>query len=280
MRIPLPILSALVVGVLLCPQARASDVTGDSREAILVPLSYGYTERVAGAFGTSWGGEVVLHNRSNSSVNIDACEPACPGYSSGVISILGEPLGRKGDRGMVFYLPEDQARAVTFASRIFETTMRTQPRGIEIPVIREDDFYSTTQSFLHVPSDSGVRVALRVYDPWEKSMFAPSVTLDHVVVEVIAGDRLDLSPGQTVKLGEFSMTPTVNYAEFPGELAGFVRSRPGLSLIGDLSTRIPSIYQYPAIHILVRPVPDGAHYWAMVSVSDNATQTVSIITAQ
>lgn len=173
-------------------------------------------------------------------------------------------------------VPADEAKNLTFSNRIFETTQRTQPRGIDIPVVREGNFFAGPQTFLGVPAGAGVRASIRVYDPWIHIFdplffipptFRPGPMLEGVEVRVMDGLET---------LGSVILRPAV----FNRTIRPVDFHKPGFAAIYDLATIAPGVADRVNVHIRVRPIPAGAQYYAMVAVTDNETQTVSIITAQ
>lgn len=263
--------AVLVSAVLLisaAPDARAADVNGDGLETILLPLAFDPRETVPGAGGTSWSGAVWIHNGSDEEVfpqqcaNVQ-CNPGVPAGEMGLIhpsSVQGAP-----ESGSLLHAPVDAAKRVTLSNRIFELTRRGQPRGVEIPVVREGRFLRGATSLLGVPVGADVRVALRVYDPWIQAIRRAAPPLEHVEVQILDGE-------QSV-IGTTTLTPALLDSRLPWV-------RPGFAALYDLAAVFPQINAMPHIHVRVQPVPNDAEYYAMISVTDNETQTVSIITAQ
>ena len=268
----------LLLTLSLAPVLTAADVNGDGLETILLPLAFmPHAPDVPGAYGTAWNGEVWVYNGSDTQIYLYHCNFDCPqDFVPGHMGLVGAGLGERPELGYMFYLPIRLAPHVTFANRMYERTLRGQPRGVDLPVVREGAFFNTERVFLGVPADEGVRVAIRAYDPWVHNIGGPShptapstPRLGSVRVELL--DEID----DTV-LGRAVLHPTVQYKETQSDI-----SRPALDGIYDLAAMFPKIRDAVGrIHIRVTPVPAGAEYYAMVSVTDNSTQTVSIITAQ
>lgn len=256
-----------------------ADTNGDNAETILFPFAFLDTDQeVPGAHGTVWSGEAWYENRNDEAVRVwaECYHHTC--FGSSLVKGLGRqvftpaPPDRRIDPlvGFRFLINLDEARNITFSSRIFERTLRAQPRGVDIPLVREGEFFAGPEIFLGVPAGAGVRTSLRIYDPWAGLDMRPHPTLEKVIAEVRAfsesGDML----------GEIELRPTLVGAT--GGVDDW--NRTGFAVIYDLAMMVPGILSQERIHISVRPVPDGAQYWGMVAVTDNETQTVSIITAQ
>jgi hypothetical protein len=273
--------AALVFSVMLAVipiAAHPADVNGDRHEIILFPLAFrSDIHMVRGAFGTVWTGEVWVDNRNSTGVVLSPpCEIpiVCPVefIKARRAHMLTAPLGQpyRPEAGLLLYIPVEQAAGLTFSNRIFELTSRSQPRGVDLPVVREGEFFHGVKTFLAVPTGNDVRISLRIYDPWLQhvSFGIPAPTpLEAVRVQVVG-------PDESV-VGSWLLTPQINPT---GSIGDFLI--PGFAAIYDLASVIPAVDSHPRIHLRVTPIPEDAQYWGMVSVTDNETQTVSIISAQ
>jgi hypothetical protein len=265
--IPMRTRILLFLFVMTCSAvAFGADINGDGVEVVLFPLAFSPAgDEVPGAHGTVWTGSVWVHNRNNVEVTLHSCPPAaCPGVPPDGMGVLNVPIGTHPEVGYLLYPSIAHAPQLTFANRIFERTRLGQPRGVNIPVVREGEFFSSERTFLGVPTASGVRAGIRIYDPWLRS-FGPMPTprLTSVTVEVLNAER--------VVLGSATLVPEIPFSD------GL--SRPGYAAIHDLSAVVPQLSTLDWVHIRVRPQPANAQFYAMVAVTDNETQTVSIITA-
>jgi len=268
-----PLLVILVTALLTMPSASAADANGDGHELILLPLAFrDEIDEIPGAFGTRWSGQVWLENRNDVEVQLyDFCMQVCGGFAPRHAGVLNNPLGvTRPEYGVLLYFPVQQAQHLTFSNRIFERTLRSQPRGVDIPVVREGSFFTGEKTFLGVPAGSGVRVNVRAYDPWSNHPVAarPGGRLESVTIEVRDKDQQ--------LLGTSTLRPRIPN---PGN-TNYDFHKPGFDAISDLAGVFPAVAQLEYVHVRVRPVPATAQYWAMVSVTDNLTQTVSIVTAQ
>jgi hypothetical protein len=267
----------LFIGLLILATfpARAADVNGDEIETVLFPLAFNSTRHaVPGAFGTVWSGEVWMDNRNSSIVLF---LPPCD-----VPIVCPEELIRAGrtemlrpfqypERGLVLHIQIQHAARLTFSNRIFEHTLRAQPRGVDIPVIREGEFFDSVKTFPAVPAGDDLRIGVRVYDPWlalRRYIPVPFPPLEAVRIEIF--DEVQSLRGSAI------LDPELQNAS--GDR--FDVLRPGFASNYDLAESFPVVRELSRVHVRLTPVPEGAQYWGMVSVTDNETQTVSIITAQ
>lgn len=255
--------------------AVGADINGDGHETILLPFAFReHRDVLPGSFGTRWTGQVWLENRNDAEVPLfQYCMQLCPGFGAHLTGRMGtDPLGiNPAEQGLLLFIPIGLAGNLTFSNRIFETTLRAQPRGVDIPVVREGNFFTGTQTLIGVPGGPAVRISLRAYDPWQAftppALPGPPLEQVHVVV---------LDEHQRMELGTATLQPRVMHRTTVGQ----DWHKPGFDALYDLAAVIPAINDHQYVHVRLHPVPAGAQYWAMVAVTDNETQTVSIITAQ
>jgi hypothetical protein len=264
----LKLVSSVLMLIMLASDAAAADIDGDGYELILVPLAMnGHV--VSGAFGTQWTGMLGLYNPRPASVGVAGPRcffPRCGIYEAGHIGVLDNgPTTDRPEVGLVLMVAANDAPSLTFSSRLWETTRRGQPRGIDLPIVREGEFFSGPVAFLSIPTDADVRVSLRLYNPWA-DVRSPVTGAERVMVEF-------LNPtGAVLTSTELALPIPGNPAERP--------DYPGFAAIHDLAAAFPVLTTVESVHVRVRPVREGAQYYAMVAVTDNETQTVAIVTAQ
>lgn len=270
----MPQLLVTIVILFVAASANASDINGDKAETILVPFAFFEpAQRIPGAHGTIWTGQVWLDNRNTEGVQLFSYCPSftmCPTYPAGRIDTVYNPVSLPAEQGFLFTIPTEFAQNMTFSNRIFEETLNWQPRGVDIPVIREGNFFSGTQTFLGVPAGNGVRTSLRVYNPWISfdPPWRPGPALEMVRVEIRSSTQ------------ELRGTATLHPSILNPTTAAEDWHKPGFAAIYDLAAAFPAILDEEYIHIRLTPVPAGAQYWGMVAITDNDAQTVAIITAQ
>lgn len=242
----------------------ARDTNGDGIETILLPLAFGgaVSDTVPGAYGTLWQGQTWMANTGSTTVflNESLCPAECRiGYEPGFVGRVAEPLWIHPDRGVLLNPSVSEAAHLTFSARILELTRHAQPQGFQLPVIREGAFLTDPALFIGIPASGGVRAALRVYDP-RRAAGASFIV-----------DALD-SAGKV--LGTTVLTTTVS------EAAAGEAIVPGFAMITDVAQYfgLPSSTDF--YELRVRPLNTGIEYWGMVSVTDNDTQQVLIITPQ
>lgn len=247
---------ALLV-ILFATPLIAHDVDDDNVVIFLVPISV--KEPVAGAYGTRWVSELWIHNGWEFDISL---APECPdipvpcvreGHAPGTTAQAFDSEFYGGLTAMVYHLHASFADKVILSSRLFELSRLAQPAGVEMPVVREDEFFLGPSRFIAVPRSNAVRSALRVYDARHR-------VGSSVRVRVVSPD------GQTLGERVFPLQYTVGH------------SRPGMILLPDLVAVFPQLVAVDRYDVIVSPLDEAFDYWAFVSVTDNDTQQVFTIT--
>src|SRR5687768_9044678 len=84
--------------------AMGADINDDGMETILLPLAFTPNgDEIPGAFGTLWTGAVWMHNRSNVSIGLLQCMVPCHGYEPDSMRVVGSPLGRHPELGLLLH---------------------------------------------------------------------------------------------------------------------------------------------------------------------------------
>jgi hypothetical protein len=263
---------ALIGGViLLFISAAACLAQGPSsqNETILIPIVVPPDQEVPGAFGSRWTGEVWLRNGSERMVGRFQGENGCAEcvYPPGTIAELELTTWQS---AALVSIPRQDIDGLSLNARLFELSRRSQPQGVEVPIVRERDLLVAPVHLLGIPLAEGSRAAVRIFDPFP-SRFRPSFR-----VEVVAEEG-----------GAVLASAVLETAHDPG-LAGlpgpFPRAwTPAFAMIPDLRLEFPQLLAEDRVHIRISPegpfsVPPL--YWTMASVTDNETQHVLLVTPQ
>lgn len=220
-------------------------------ERILFPVVFA----TDGANGSRWRSEATISNPRPWFVeNANTLSPLLPC----LVYPCGERLDPReivsyGDgypRGFVLQAPRPEAPDLAFALRIRDVSRQAEGLGTQIPVVREKDFtHGTGITLLDLPVDPRYRVKLRVYmlEPVPiPSQFA-QVTLRNTVTRATTFTR------------SFPVHPGGRNEPYYAELdlpAGAANERVNLHLT----------------------LPLDATAWAFATVTNNATQQVTIVT--
>ncbi|HEV7238582.1 MAG TPA: hypothetical protein VGQ36_05020 [Thermoanaerobaculia bacterium] len=229
-------------------------------ERLLVPVVL----NADGAFGSSWKTRASIHNRmfgdikwlpevSRPLCNLEDCPAALPARSSLPLEAFGEHPD-----GLVLFVPRSVTPFVRFSS-IVQTPRDLSQYGTEVRVIREQELRTVPFIIPDVPFDQRYRVQLRVYGVDGAS--------DPVKVGVSVGDHY------------WAQHPIEMKAPCTFEALPCNSNSPAFGSI-DLGATFPWLFDGDTYRIHVFPVVDNPtlRYWAFVSITDNETQHVTILT--
>lgn len=265
------IVLGLVLSQCLSTVAHAEDTNHDGLERVLIPLGfYSSAQMQSGAFGSVFAGYTAVYNGNPFTIPVGSCMPvSCAFYSPFSFDSIGRLVTRP-DLGIAIDYQVIASAKMTFSSRLFERSRRGQPRGIDLPVVREGHFFDEAVGFPNVPFGPDVRVSLRVYDPWQGHPPA-SPMLEQLDVEYLGGVL-----GDTL-LAQSTLHPRQPFTDIHDR--DYSLYYPSSDAIHDVRSFVPELQSQSLVHIRITPRPAGAQFYAMVSVTDNETQTVSIITS-
>ena len=137
--------------VVTLPSAYAyEEPAGDVR--LLVPVAIS----AAGALGTSWQTELVVHNENAERLTIAGT--TIPPFASAAIALTPPP----GGAGAFVSVPRQLVDNVSVNARVHDTTRDGDGWGVEIPAVPETQFRRSIV-LLSVPTDARYRTLLRVY---------------------------------------------------------------------------------------------------------------------
>lgn len=231
--------------------------TGDDHfERLLLPL---LIPPVRGAAGSEWHTELFIDHARNSTPAFQAyglravCPPAprqcgerdplaplrVPGPEVPPIRVE-----MTGTPGRFAYIPERELGSATMHLRIRDVTRDAENLGTEIPIVRERDFQERIV-LIGVPTDARFRNHLRIYTDSNVAWPLRITVEGQQPIEVVAtGGREIFEPGYA------------SFTQFP---------------IGTAPVRV-TIEPTPS------PLPVPPRIWAFITVTNNETQQVTIIT--
>jgi hypothetical protein len=240
---------------------------GGGFEMILLPS---FSRTVHGAFGSEFRTTVRVANKGDApALPIYGVDETClPGglprlYESGEVPYYLQSLESRQIStecslwpARLLYVPKARADAFTMNTRVTDVSRLALSHGTEIPAVRSDEIVNDRIVLLGVPLDSRFRNTLRIYSPWQTEI-PVKVTINGRVFTVM------LQPGHN------RFEPA--YAEF----SDFPRP-------GDLPLDVEQVYSVtidppPTMPIALLPY-EGAPIWAFISVTNNETQQITIIT--
>lgn len=231
-------------------------------KTILIPVSV--PDSTPGAYGTFWHSELWVHNGSDVGILglrrclnfIQVPYLECPAeHNPGTTEVedaveLRSPVG-----AVLLFVQGAAASKVTFSNRLFELSRHTQPVGVDIPVVREEDLFTDTVRFVGVSAGTASRIALRVYDPFRQPGSAVRVEALTTKGETIAETVLPLT-----------YLPQIYF--------------PGFAATYDLVATFPQLHGVERYDVRVTPLTAGMRYYALMSVTDTDTQQVLLVTTK
>jgi hypothetical protein len=241
----------------------------------LVPLN---VARAPGAYGSLWEVESWVHYAGDALAEIipspGICVITCPeglsraffepGWSPlPVFDFVGVPTWA--ESGVLYHVDSRYAQHITFASRIRDVSRAAETAGTDVPVIREDRLGPWPVQLLNVPIGVSSRNMLRIYA-------LPEVADPEVDV------RFYRNPEHSSFIDRSRIllrSQRVRLRTFPPHF-GFLL-QPSFAQIGALES-LPELSGERAVWIEVAPVTPGLRVWAFVSVTNNETHQVTIIT--
>jgi hypothetical protein len=219
-------------------------------EPILFPVSF----QGPGALGSQWVTENFI---ASDTPAFFRDRPAC---CSSVITSSVQLLNDANPWGHVLYAIRGTTDSLTLASRIRDTSRQAQTAGTEVPVVRERDFRSRLR-FMNIPVDARYRVMLRLWAIGDGPFGTNPPFIAAVPVSLLSTE---------VPFLPISMTKT------PGTAMSF-----GSIDVTSLLTRTPSnpntLQVFPSGYRSEAVALAFPRIWGMLSITNNDTQQVTII---
>jgi hypothetical protein len=269
-------LVALVVALFALSPAAIAAETPFKR--FLVPL---YTDPVRGTFGSLW--EVTTWFQYSGTETFEmipesaVCAVLCTGPGE-LVSGSTAPLPLMpvfaNESGVLMHVPRSHAAEMTFGSRVRDASRDLESAGTEVPVVPEDDMTSSPLYLLNVPVGPNARATLRIYALPEYP--SPEVEVRYFrMPRRTPGGNLDgigiiLLRNERVQLRTYPAT-----RPYPANQAYLLH--PSFAAIANFET-LPEILGRESVWIEVVPVTEGLPIWAFVSVTNNTTQQVTLVT--
>jgi hypothetical protein len=226
-------------------------------EQVLAPFD---TMSFGGLLGSQWAAELWVRNDSAQPVNL---------FPERCVHIGGEfPCTRRidvparttmrldtayttaGSPGVFLYVPRARVNDVHFNLRI----RGGANVGTEIPVVREREWRTGKANLLNVPLQFGSRLNLRVY-----TLDAPGGNFTV---------RMYGDPGDVLLSERKFAIPMPALESFP----------PVFAFVNDLSSALRGLVA-DRVRVEIE-VDGGRNLWPLLTITDNATQHVTVVTAQ
>jgi hypothetical protein len=148
------------------------------------------------------------------------------------------------------------ATNLAFNLRIVDVSRSATAAGTEIPVVRESQFGTSTIELLNVPVNSRFRLALRMFE----------MNLAQATFNVRIFDQ-----ATNALLSQRSVTTTTGGA-LPRGLT------PAFAEVDDIATGAAE--QTTLLRVEIEPLVSGSASWAYVSITNNDSQQITLVTPQ
>jgi hypothetical protein len=224
-------------------------------ERVLIPVAFAGP----GAHGSQWTTELSVLNRSSYTVSL--FRPLATGDP-----IAGRPLriplsGSAG--GKLLFVPRESAGAMAFNLLVRDTSRQSEDWGTEVPVVREAGFSTDAVELLNVPVDPRFRLTLRVYG-----------------LDSAAGDAYitvySMETGNNISVPKRFPLSSATPCE-PAIPCG--SDDPAFALI-DVLSEMSGLPASGRIGIRVQATYAAQPIWGFVTVTNNTTQHVTVISPQ
>lgn len=220
----------------------------------LAPILFPIVDSVNGAFGSMWQSALTVSNPKPWTVdaeyslyNIGPCITDCnPPFDPKFFDTFrhGYP------HGTLLWAARSEAEELALSLRIRDVSQQERGWGSEVPIVRDHDFiHGKNIHLLDVPLDPRYRVKVRVY--MIEPVLAPSLT---GAVRIRRGHELLTLP-----------------FTFADEKRGYLHIEPYYAEVD-----LPQGAANERVHVEV-VMPLDATGWAFASVTNNATQQVTIV---
>jgi hypothetical protein len=240
-------------------------------EQVLLPV---YVDGIVpGANGTRWSTDLWIRNNSAHNIALapwtcpegEACPPVfpmtytlLPGLS---MHNLPGDVTPGGNPSRLLYVSRPQPSDVSFSLRFADISRGTLNGGTDMPVIRQGEFLTQPSQLFNVPMNDHFRVLLRVYDTaqttalFRLALYAQTEADEEPLYSAVV-------QATTAETGDFRTKAA--YAQFD------------VTQLLDLD----NVAWPESVRIEITPLTAGSRYWAFGSVTNNATQLVTLVTPQ
>ena len=238
-------------------------------DALLLPVYLDGT--VPGNKGSAWktdfwlrnAGPEITHLAPWSCPPIEVCLPVFPltyAVQPGetIHNLPAQFRAPSSNPARLLYVERNRGR-VTTNLRVVDTSREALNAGTDLPVVPESQMRTATISLLNVPADSRFRQHLRIYDlAGNESRFRVRI------YENFAGS------GSAPPLAQLEVTATTTDT-------GAFRTKPAYTEVPNIQELLPA-FAPQSLRVEVEPLTAGSRFWAFVSVTNNDTQAVTLVT--
>ena len=265
----------LCLFVVACSASAYSQSFPQDFDKLLLPIIL--SGPVPGAFGSSWVTELSLTNIGDSQLPVIGYDPipcGCP-----FTCVPPDPIPahatiyptyrstRPQIPGNFLWVQKGRLKELAATLRVQDLSRQLQTWGMSLPVIAESNALTGRSSLVDVPIAAEFRNLLRVYD------FEPNITRSFIV-RIYAVQPSQQIPFTNTTADQLLVELVAAFAT--PDFNGSTIVAPGyyeLSL-----SALPQLANAERIRVEIEPISADLKYWAFVSVTNDATQHVTLIT--
>lgn len=210
-----------------------------------------------GAHGSRWTTEISARNASS----FDVTPWRGDVFPAGTPIRLTFPSPHP--NGVILFVPRESAGSMYFNTLVRDISRQSGDWGAEIPVVREHEFASgRSVELLNVPLQPEFRQTLRIYG-LDSVDDVVSVTIRSMTTGAVLAERLVPLEGGKQCL---RFLPCAS-------------EEPTFAILGDFVREFPQVAGTERVAVRVEPRSEQP-VWAFVTITNNATQHVTVIAPQ
>ncbi|HVT05198.1 MAG TPA: hypothetical protein VHL58_17680 [Thermoanaerobaculia bacterium] len=248
--------------IIAATSARAQGLNPSDYEKVLLPI---LIQETPGAFGSRFISSFFAYNDSDARVGYypSVCSYTCPllqylAAKSEAVPALPTASPTEAP-GLLLYVERTGSNKVSFNLRVQDLSRQALTWGTDLPVVREESFYTGKIQLLNIPLDERFRQTVRVYD------------VDATGSGAVTLRAFDAATGEALGMTVLSL-PVLSQATPP--------SKPGFGQLFSLSSTFPGITGHDRIRLEIESATPGLRYWAFATITNRETQHITTITPQ
>jgi hypothetical protein len=221
-------------------------------ERILVPVVY----NGPGAYGSSWATEVSVRNDNPTGVRL---------WTQSVIAASRPAILELDDApgGLFLIVARGDAPALHLNALVRDVSREALDWGTEMPIVRASSFSTHAIELLNIPVDARYRHTLRIYANGSYPTFAR-----------VSSYAMDDGRGLAERLIALTSSRPCSATE------PCASDRPSFAMVSDFPGMFHTNVTTGRIGLRIETWVAGTPLWAMVTVTNNETQHVTVVSPQ